>query len=371
VAFSDPSLRAAVASQLVDQGVIAPGSDGTTVTASDMLALKTLSVADQGIVRLDGLQYAANLTSLDLGGNEIATITPLAGLTNLTELDASSNELDLALGSPAMAVISALKGCGAHVAYQPQRTELSRPFVPVSAAKYGTSVTFTASLAPQAALTSGTAELHLYHLETKIVTKKTGGVYRRVRVNYWRLHSTLAMRAYSAKGLSVAYKLPHAGKWQAQVTYAGSADYEPCDSTVSAFVVRDPRIEAAISWAKRRLGSHRWDHYCTRFVSDCYERGAGATVYRYRTAKQAADALHAAAHPGTNPPRGALVFHHSWHGRTDLGHVGISLGNGTMINDFGDAGVKIISIHHMSGYIGWAAPPVSPPIIDWNQPTAR
>ena len=106
-----------MASQLVDQGVIAPGSDGTTVTASDMLALKTLSVADQGIVQLDGLQYAANLTSLDLGGNEIATITPLAGLTNLTELDASGNELDLALGSPAMAVISALKGCGVHVAY--------------------------------------------------------------------------------------------------------------------------------------------------------------------------------------------------------------------------------------------------------------
>jgi hypothetical protein len=360
-----------VAGQLVDQGVIAPGSDGTTVTVSDMQALTALSAVDQGIMQLDGLQYAANLTSLDLGGNGIATITPLAGLTNLTQLDASGNELDLAPGSPAMSVISALKGCGTHIAYRPQRAVLSRPFVPASAAKYGKSVTFTADLAPRSALTSGTAELRLYHLETKTVTRETGGVYRRVKVNYWRLRSTLAMRAYSAEVLSVAYKLPYAGKWQAQVTYAGSADYEPCNSAVSAFVVRDPRIEAAISWAKRRLGSHRWDHYCTRFVSDCYERGAGATVYRYRTAKQAADALHAAAHRGTSPPRGALVFHHSWHGRTDLGHVGISLGNGTMINDFGNAGVKIISIHYMSGYIGWAAPPVSPPIIDWNQPTAR
>jgi cell wall-associated NlpC family hydrolase len=270
-----------------------------------------------------------------------------------------------------MAVISALKGRGAHVAYQPQRAELSRPFVPASAAKYGKSVTFTADLAPQSALTSGTAELRLYHLETKTVTQHISGTRKTVRVNYWRLRRTLSMQADSAEGLSVNYKLPYAGKWRARVTHAGSADYEPCTSTVSAFVVRDPRIEAAISRARRRLGSHRWDHYCMRFVSDCYGRGAGATVHRYRTAKQAADALHAAAHRGTNPPRGALVFHHSWHGRTDLGHAGISLGNGTMINDFGGAGVRIIAIHHMAGYIGWAAPPISPPIIDWNQPMAR
>ncbi len=72
-----------------------------------MLALEALSVADQDIVQLGGLQYAANLTSLDLRGNEIASITPLAGLTNLTQLDASGNELDLASGSPAMAVIPA------------------------------------------------------------------------------------------------------------------------------------------------------------------------------------------------------------------------------------------------------------------------
>jgi hypothetical protein len=192
-----------VAGQLVDQGVIAPGSDGTTVTVSDMQALTALSAVDQGIMQLDGLQYAANLTSLDLGGNGIATITPLAGLTNLTQLDASGNELDLAPGSPAMSVISALKGCGTHIAYRPQRAVLSRPFVPASAAKYGKSVTFTADLAPRSALTSGTAELRLYHLETKTVTRETGGVYRRVKVNYWRLRSTLAMRAYSAEVLCV------------------------------------------------------------------------------------------------------------------------------------------------------------------------
>ncbi len=65
--------------------------------------------------------------------------------------------------------------------------------------------------------------------------------------------------------------------------------------------------------------------------------------------------------PGANAPRGALVFY-----RTNLGHVGISLGNGTMINDCGYAGVKIMPIKNTMHYIGWAAPPLSPPITDWT-----
>ena len=345
---------------------------GQPIYASDLAALTSLVAKSDGIADVDGLEFATNLTSLDLRGNNITDITPLSGLMNLVELDLRGNELDVTAGSSAISVITALEGFGTHVSYQPQRAELSRPFVPSAASKFGRSVAFTASLAPRAAVTSGTVKLRLYHLETKTVTKKIKGTYKKVRVNYWRLRKALAMQGGSAEGLSVEGKLPYAGKWQAQVTYGGSADYDPCTSTVRTFVVEDPRIEKAISWAKRRLGSHAWDHHCMRFVNDCYQRGAGATVYRHRTAKQAADALHAAANPSTNAPRGAYVFFHSMHGSTDLGHVGISLGNGTMINDNGGQGVKIMSIKGYSGrYVGWAAPPVSPPIVDWKRPAAN
>ena len=55
------------------------------------------------------------------------------------------------------------------------------------------------------------------------------------------------------------------------------------------------------------------------------------------------------------------------HGATDLGHVGISLGNGTMISDNGSGGVCIKPIIYGLRYIGWAAPPISPRITDWDQ----
>jgi len=71
-----------------------------------------------------------------------------------------------------------------------------------------------------------------------------------------------------------------------------------------------------------------------------------------------------------NPPRGAYVFYDSWHGSADLGHVGISLGNGTMIHDYGCAGVRITPIGISLHYIGWAAPPLSPGITDWKTPPA-
>ena len=345
---------------------------GQPIWASNLATLTSLVATSDDITDVDGLQYATNLTSLDLSGNEIATITPLRGFTNLRELDVTGNELDVTAGSSAMSVIATFEGFGAHVSYQPQRADLSQPAVSASASKYGKPVTFSASIVPQGAAVSGTSKVRLFHLETKTVTKKVKGKKKKVAVNYWRLRKTLTMQESPTAGLSAKGKLPRAGKWQAQVAYAGSADYESCTSTVCAFVVEDPRIEAAISWARHRLGSHAWDHKCLRFVADCYANGAGASVHRYETANQAADALHAAKHPSTNAPRGAYVFFHSMHGRTDLGHVGISLGNGTMINDYGGAGVKIMSIKNCTNhYIGWATPPLSPAIGDWLKPTAR
>lgn len=361
VVFGDSSLRTAVASQLANQGQIPPGSDGTTLTPSDIETMTTLSAPDRGIVGLDGLVYAANLTSLDLGGNEIASITPLSVLTNLTTLDLSRNNLDLSPGSPAMSVITSLVASGAHVSYGSQRAHLSHLAVSSSASTYGKSVIFSAGITPRGAAVSGASKVRLYHLETKTVIKRIKGK-RKVAVSYWRLRRTLAMRGSLTGGLSVRGKLPYAGKWQAQVAYADSPYYQCCKSTATAFVVRDPRIEKAIRWAMSRRGSHAWDHYCLRFVAECYASGAHTSVRRWETARQAAKALPVTAHRSTDAPRGTWVFYDS----TVNGHVGVSLGNGTMINDYGGAGVKVMRIESAGHCIGWAAPPVSPPIRDWN-----
>ena len=364
VVFSDSSLSAAVVGQLVQQGQVPLGSDGTTIAPSDIATLTSLSAPNRGITRLDGLEHAANLEFLDLHGNTIADISALGGLTKLLKLDVSGNHLDVATGTPARSVIAALEDSGTALSYGLQHAQLSSLAISASASTFGKSVSFAARISPPGATQSGASAVRLYHLETKTVTRKIKGKKKKVAVNYWRLRRTLTMRAGAAGALSVKGKLPYAGKWQAHVAYAGSADFESCKSTMKAFVVRDPRIERAIGWAMHRRGSHSWDHYCLRFVGDCYARGAGASVHRYDTARQAAHSLHATSHRSTNAPRGAWVFYDS----TPNGHVGISLGNGTMINDYGGAGVKVMPISAGGHYIGWAAPPLSPPIVDWKQP---
>ena len=83
-------------------------SVGSVITADDMLTITELSSDDlpyvespaedlkehnRGIESLDGLQYAENLTSLDLSENRISDLTPLAGLDHLTYLELDRNNI--------------------------------------------------------------------------------------------------------------------------------------------------------------------------------------------------------------------------------------------------------------------------------------
>jgi len=83
VYFADARLKAAVEQTL---GVTDP-------TASDMLGLTNLYASWRGISDLTGLEYATNLTWLDLNHNQISDLSPLAGLTNLTQLGLWSNQI--------------------------------------------------------------------------------------------------------------------------------------------------------------------------------------------------------------------------------------------------------------------------------------
>lgn len=75
------------------------------------------------IYNLEGLQYAVNLSKLDLRWNAISDISPLLenpGLGSGDTIMLEYNKLDVSPGSKAMEAIEALKARGANVSYIPQ-----------------------------------------------------------------------------------------------------------------------------------------------------------------------------------------------------------------------------------------------------------
>ena len=83
VAFTDPQMKSAVVQQLQAQGVFS----GLPVTQAQMLLLTNLPAANFGIQDTAGLQYASNLTALFLNGNPVTNYDGITNLTLLTELD--------------------------------------------------------------------------------------------------------------------------------------------------------------------------------------------------------------------------------------------------------------------------------------------
>ena len=84
VPIPDVNLRAKIAETLGKP-------PGATITAADMLKLRTLTANAADIYDLTGLQFALNLTSLSLNDNRISDITPLASLTRLKTLNLRDN----------------------------------------------------------------------------------------------------------------------------------------------------------------------------------------------------------------------------------------------------------------------------------------
>ena len=90
VAIPDANLRTAVEAALGKAG-------GAPITQAEMATLDSLTADKRGVSDLTGLEYATNLTWLDLATNNITDITPLAGLTELRELFLQNNNIsDLA-----------------------------------------------------------------------------------------------------------------------------------------------------------------------------------------------------------------------------------------------------------------------------------
>ena len=86
VTIRDAKLRAAIAAALGK-------ASGATITKGEMTTLFRLDAENAGIRDLAGLEFATNLTSLDLFYNNISDISALAGLTNLTLLNLIGNNI--------------------------------------------------------------------------------------------------------------------------------------------------------------------------------------------------------------------------------------------------------------------------------------
>ncbi len=66
---------------------------GTPLTTAHLASLNSLSAAYSSVADLTGLEYAVNMQSLYVDGNDLSTLAPLAGLPSLQVLYASSNLL--------------------------------------------------------------------------------------------------------------------------------------------------------------------------------------------------------------------------------------------------------------------------------------
>ena len=85
VNIPDPNLERAIREEL-------KLPNGTSITQQEMLRLTGLETGERGIIDLTGIEHATNLGYLNVGGNQIHDIHPLASLTHLTGLSLWNNQ---------------------------------------------------------------------------------------------------------------------------------------------------------------------------------------------------------------------------------------------------------------------------------------
>ena len=116
VEIPDPNLRAEISRALIK-------ARGEPITRAEMTTLKRIDAGSKNINNLTGLEFATNLDTLYLVGNQIWDIYALAGLTNLRVLGLGDNRISditalstltnlrvLGLGSNRISDIAALAG---------------------------------------------------------------------------------------------------------------------------------------------------------------------------------------------------------------------------------------------------------------------
>ena len=88
--FKDKKLEAAVRRQ-----VFAKRESQDPLTAADVATVSTVSAPFSGITSLAGLEHCVALASLEIPGNQIIDLVPLAGLKQLQYLNLASNQVSV------------------------------------------------------------------------------------------------------------------------------------------------------------------------------------------------------------------------------------------------------------------------------------
>lgn len=113
---------------------------------------------------------------------------------------------------------------------------------------------------------------------------------------------------------------------------------------------------SVVGVAQRYLGAYRqpsglpWAFWCEKFVGDVAQQ-AGVGHYRYATA--IADAYSGPLYHGRAPAGSLVFFDQSWN---YAGHVGIAMGDGTMISAL-SSGIVRTAYEGSGGYMGWRSFP--------------
>jgi len=119
--------------------------------------------------------------------------------------------------------------------------------------------------------------------------------------------------------------------------------------------------EAAIKWAEQRLGRSDWSGLCMRFVANAFMQEEGREA-GYNAIDGAREFYRFNQEPNgwLQAPKGALIFFDR-EGGNEYGHVGICLGNGSIIHAYGavkvDTVEEAIAKPDIGRYLGWSYPP--------------
>ncbi|MEU4526360.1 CHAP domain-containing protein [Amycolatopsis sp. NPDC024027] len=109
--------------------------------------------------------------------------------------------------------------------------------------------------------------------------------------------------------------------------------------------------EDAVNWARAQLGQSAYEGLCLSFVVNAYRNGAGVDIGSAPAAVDYWNARPGQQHPNDGAaPLGALVF---WDATSanPYGHVGISLGDGTVISSYehSDHTIHVFAIADRNG----------------------
>jgi NlpC/P60 family len=154
--------------------------------------------------------------------------------------------------------------------------------------------------------------------------------------------------------------VPKSAKRPSRVSQQGSDALTPLDVENGGGLGGGPGNHryTALAWARTQRNLKRWAWRCERFVEEAY-----GTRSKFPTAAAAASSVELHRGPITSAPRGSLVYFAADKYNQRYGHVGLSVGGGSMISALTHVAITDVarSRYWRDLYLGWADAPATWP----------